>query len=87
MKSIAALRGGLGKTLMERIVENKPEVVTLLKVQYRMNEEIMCFSSVWFYHGQIISAPQIKYRGILDYDNPMVWMDTSDELSKEQFVG
>ena len=71
VKSIAALRGGLGKTLMERIVENKPEVVTLLKVQYRMNEEIMCFSSVWFYHGQIISAPQIKYRGILDYDNPM----------------
>ena len=33
VKSIAALRGGLGKTLMERIVENKPEVVTLLKVQ------------------------------------------------------
>ena len=87
VKSIAALRGGLGKTLMERIVENKPEVVTLLKVQYRMNEEIMRFSSDWFYHGQIISAPQIKYRGILDYDNPMVWIDTSDELSKEQFVG
>ncbi len=61
VKSIAALRGGLGKTLMERIVENKPEVVTLLKVQYRMNEEIMRFSSDWFYHGQIISAPQIKY--------------------------
>ena len=87
VKSIAALRGGLGKTLMERIVENKPEVVTLLKVQYRMNEEIMRFSSDWFYHGQIVSAPQIKYRGILDYDNPMVWIDTSDELSKEQFVG
>lgn len=87
VKSIAALRGGLGKTLMERIVENKPEVVTLLKVQYRMNEEIMRFSSDWFYHGQIVSAPQIKYRGILDYDNPMVWIDTSDDLSKEQFVG
>ena len=79
VKSIAALRGGLGKTLMERIVENKPEVVTLLKVQYRMNEEIMRFSSDWFYGGQVEAAPQIKYRGILDYDNPMVWIDTSDE--------
>jgi len=79
VKSIAALRGGLGKTLMERIVENKPEVVTLLKVQYRMNEEIMRFSSDWFYGGQVEAAPQIKYRGILDYDNPMVWIDTSDD--------
>lgn len=79
VKSIAALRGGLGKTLMERIVENKPEVVTLLKVQYRMNEEIMHFSSDWFYGGQVETAPQIKHRGILDYDNPMVWIDTSDE--------
>lgn len=79
VKSIAALRGGLGKTLMERIVENKSEVVTLLKVQYRMNEEIMRFSSDWFYGGQVEAAPQIKYRGILDYDNPMVWIDTSDD--------
>ncbi len=79
VKSIAALRGGLDKTLMERIVENKPEVVTLLKVQYRMNEEIMRFSSDWFYGGQVEAAPQIKYRGILDYDNPMVWIDTSDD--------
>lgn len=49
VKSIAALRAGLGKTLMERIAENKPEVVTLLKIQYRMNDEIMRFSSDWFY--------------------------------------
>lgn len=83
VKSIAALRGGLDKTLMERIVENKPEVVTLLKVQYRMNEEIMRFSSDWFYGGQVEAAPQIKYRGILDYDNPMVWIDTSDDTMTE----
>ena len=44
VKSIAALKGGLGKTLMERIVENHPEAVSLLRVQYRMNEQIMRFS-------------------------------------------
>ncbi len=87
IKSLPALKGGLGKTLMERVVENKPEVVTLLKVQYRMNEEIMRFSSDWFYDGKVESAPQIKYRGILDYDTPMVWVDTSELGEREQFVG
>ena len=79
VKSIAALRAGLGKTLMERIAENKPEVVTLLKIQYRMNEDIMRFSSDWFYGGQVESAPQIKYRSILDFDHPISWIDTSNE--------
>lgn len=93
VKSIAALKAGLGKTLMERIVERKPEVVTLLRVQYRMNESIMRFSSDWFYGGKVESAPQIKHRGILDYDNPFLWIDTAtiadgDEPEyQEQFVG
>ena len=82
LKSIAAVKAGLGKTLMERIVENKPEVVTLLKMQYRMNEEIMRFSSDWFYGNQVESAPEVKYRSILDLDIPMTWIDTS-ELSAE----
>ena len=87
VKSIAALRAGLGKTLMERIAENKPEVVTLLKIQYRMNEDIMRFSSDWFYGGQVESAPQIKYRSILDYDHPITWIDTSDEENQMTIEG
>jgi superfamily I DNA and/or RNA helicase len=95
VKSIAALKAGLGKTLMERIVEQKPEVVTLLRVQYRMNEEIMRFSSDWFYNNKVESAPEVKYRSILDLDLPMTWVDTSlfdipadsDVSFKEQFVG
>ncbi|MBQ6062128.1 MAG: AAA family ATPase [Prevotella sp.] len=87
IKSLPALKGGLGKTLMERIVENKPDVVALLKEQYRMNEDIMRFSSDWFYDGKVESAPQVKYRGILDYDTPMVWIDTSEIGEREQFVG
>ena len=73
VKSIAALKAGLGKTMMERIVEQKPEVVTLLRMQYRMNEEIMRFSSDWFYGNQVESAPEVKYRSILDLDVPMEW--------------
>lgn len=87
VKSIMALKGGLGKTLMERVVENKPETITLLKMQYRMNEQIMKFSSEWFYHGMVESAPTVSHRGILDYDTPMMWIDTAECDGKEEFVG
>lgn len=95
VKSMEAMRGGLGTTLMERIAALKPGTVTLLKVQYRMNEQIMRFSSNWFYGGMVESAPQVSHRGILDYDTPMTWVDTSEigtdddgrPLFAEQFVG
>ena len=92
VKSIAALKAGLGKTLMERIVEMHPETVTLLKIQYRMNDDIMRFSSNYFYDGQVESAPEVKYRSILDMDVPMTWIDTSQfdlplTSFKEEFGG
>ena len=71
VKSPVALRGGLGHTLMQSIVANKPQAVSLLKVQYRMNNEIMRFSSDWFYGGMLQSAPEVKYRSILDFDTPI----------------
>ncbi|MGN0281985.1 MAG: AAA domain-containing protein [Prevotella sp.] len=74
IKSIAAMKAGLDKTLMERIVENKPEAVTPLMIQYRMNEQIMRFSSNWFYHGKLTAAPEVRFRGILDLDRAMEWV-------------
>jgi superfamily I DNA and/or RNA helicase len=61
-------------------------------MQYRMNDDIMRFSSNYFYNGQVESAPQVKYRGILDLDIPMEWLDTNtftdDSLQfKEEFIG
>lgn len=89
IKSIAAMKGGLDKTLMQRIVESKPEAVTLLKMQYRMNEAIMRFSSDWFYHGEVVAAPEVKFRGILDLDIPMEWRNLTEEEGEnnEEFVG
>ncbi len=87
VKSIAALKAGLGKTLMERLVELHPEAVTLLRMQYRMNDEIMRFSSNYFYDGKVESAPDVKYRGIFDLDIPIEWLDTATLDGKEQFVG
>ena len=77
VKSYEAMKGGLGKSLMERLVENHPEAVTLLTLQYRMNEEIMRFSSDWFYSGAMQAAPEVSHRGILDFDTPIEWIDTA----------
>ena len=33
------------------------------------------------------SAPEVRHRGILDWDTPMVWIDTADLDGKEEFVG
>lgn len=87
IKSGTAVKGGLGKTLMETLAEEKPECVSLLNVQYRMNEAIARFSSEMFYEGRLESAPEVKNRGILDFDTPVSWIDSTDVDSKEEFVG
>ncbi|WP_288786307.1 AAA domain-containing protein [Bacteroides acidifaciens] len=87
IKCIEAARGGLEHTLMEKIVQQKPSAVSLLKVQYRMHEAIMQFPSDWFYHGELEAAPEVRHRGILDFDTPMNWIDTSGMDFHEEFVG
>ena len=87
IKCYEAARGGLERTLMEKVVSNKPAVVSLLKVQYRMHEEIMKFPSQWFYNGELEAAPEVRYRGILDWDTTIHWIDTSEMDFKEEFVG
>ena len=97
VKSIAALKAGLGTTLMERIAEGKPEAVKLLTMQYRMREDIMRFSSNYFYGGRVQAAPEVRFRSILDMDVAMEWIDPgkavlqteeADELpAHEEFVG
>lgn len=87
IKCIEAAREGLDLTLMEKVVALKPSTVSLLKVQYRMHEAIMKFPSEWFYHGELAAAPEVRHRGILDYDTPMSWIDTSEMEFHEEFVG
>lgn len=87
IKCYEAARGGLERTLMEKVAACKPAAVSLLKVQYRMHEEIMRFPSQWFYNGELEAAPEVRYRGILDWDTPISWIDTSGMDFKEEFVG
>ena len=77
IKCYEAARAGLDHTLMQKIAERKPECVSLLTIQYRMNETIMGFSSHWFYQDMLQAAPEVKDRLISSLDTPLVWIDTS----------
>ena len=79
IKSPAALSGGLDKTLMQAICENKPRCVSMLNVQYRMCDEIMQFPNREFYDGLLHSDPSVKYRGILDWDTAIEWVESDLE--------
>lgn len=87
IKCHQAARQGLDRTLLESVAEKKPQTVSLLKIQYRMNEALMHFSSQWFYNGLLEAAPEVRHRGIQDWDSPITWTDTSEMDFKEEFVG
>ena len=88
IKCYEAARQGLDRTLMERIVAYHPESVSLLQVQYRMNEQIMRFSSDYFYGGKVLSSPDVKDRTILDHDidSPVAWVNTEGMDCNEEFI-
>lgn len=83
IKCQEAARGGLDQTLLQKVALRKPETVSLLKVQYRMHEDIVGFPSRWFYHNDLQSAPEVRHRGILQLDTPIVWYDTTDYRFEE----
>lgn len=87
IKCYDAERAGLGVTMMEMVVRRWQQAVTLLTTQYRMNRQIMQFSSDWFYGGSLKAADEVKVRGILDFDTPMEWIDTSQMDFDEQVQG
>lgn len=78
VKCLEALNSGLDRTLMEHVAENKPGCVSLLTMQYRMNEKIMRFSSYFFYDGKLTVAPQVDSRDTGRFGMPMIWIDTCE---------
>lgn len=86
IKCYEADKAGLSTTLMEKLAKKKPEAVSLLTLQYRMNEEIMKFSSEWFYDGQLQAADVVKNRGVMGLENPIEWIDTAQFGFQEEFV-
>ena len=77
IKCYEAAKGGLDRTLLQKIIQRKPETVSMLETQYRMHEDIMYFPSQQFYKGRLQASPEVRHRNILEYDTPIEWFDTA----------
>lgn len=65
IKSIEAAREGLSQTLFEKCIQQQPQTASMLQVQYRMHEDIMRFSSKYFYHDELIAHESVARHAIL----------------------
>jgi ATP-dependent RNA/DNA helicase IGHMBP2 len=68
VKSEQAARDGLRETLFEKCIRRQPGTARMLRVQYRMHEQIMAFSSEQFYEGKLLAAPTVAHADLPDYD-------------------
>ncbi len=82
-----AAERGLKVTLFDRLkIELPPELQTLLRIQYRMHEDIMQFSSDNFYEGKLIADETVRHHtaselpGVTESDLtnvPVAFVDTA----------
>ncbi len=87
IKSAEAARNGLNTTLLEKCVKLHPEAVTLLDVQYRMNEPIMGYSSKVFYDNKLRADASVANYRLFDGDTPFTFVDTAGCGFDEKSVG
>ncbi|AHM62399.1 type III restriction enzyme, res subunit [Flammeovirgaceae bacterium 311] len=76
IKSYDAARNGLSETLFEKCI-TRTGTARMLEVQYRMNTQIMEFSSREFYKGRLQAAPAVAGWQLLPDEAPFEFVDTA----------
>ncbi|MFW0715385.1 AAA domain-containing protein [Pedobacter sp. N23S346] len=87
IKSTLASQKGLSNTLLEKLVNLHPESVVLLNEQYRMNKNIMGYSSKVFYDNKLIAHQSVADRLLFDDDEPINFIDTAGCSYDEKLDG
>lgn len=77
IKSIEAARLGLAVTLFEKGIERHRDMAAMLKVQYRMHQDIMKFSSGYFYNDQLIAHDSVSSGQLTADELPVEFIDTA----------
>lgn len=77
IKSNEAAQQGLAVTLFEKGIAKHPKQATMLKVQYRMHEAIMQFSSSYFYQGELTAHESVKSALLRPNQPPIDFVDTA----------
>ena len=87
IKSNEAAKSGLSETLLEKCIKLHPEAVTLLEEQYRMNENIMGYSSSVFYEDKLKAHESVAKSLLFDNDSPLLFIDTAGCGFEEKLEG
>lgn len=77
IKSNDAANDGLAVTLFEKGIAKHPEMATMLRVQYRMHEAIMKFSSRYFYEDELVAHVSVKSELLRPNQLPVDFIDTA----------
>jgi predicted DNA helicase len=77
IKSIEAARMGLATTLFEKGIQRQPQMSEMLRVQYRMHQDIMKFSSAYFYHNELVAHDSVRSRVLVQSELPVEFIDTA----------
>lgn len=77
IKSAEAARMGLARTLFEKGIGKHPEHTSMLRVQYRMHESIMKFSSRYFYNNELVAHDTVKGALLRPNQPPVDYIDTA----------
>ncbi|QQD12237.1 AAA domain-containing protein [Sphingobacterium sp. UDSM-2020] len=87
VKSNAQMNIGLYHTLFEKLVKRYPEHVSLLNVQYRMNEKIMQYPSTALYDDHLIAGDHVQHWALKEDSEPVVFIDTAGAGFEEEQDG
>ncbi|MNY11779.1 hypothetical protein D3C86_1448270 [compost metagenome] len=87
VKSNAQMNIGLYHTLFEKLVKSYPEHVSLLNVQYRMNEKIMQYPSTPLYDDHLIAGDHVQHWTLKEDSEPVVFIDTAGAGFEEEQDG
>lgn len=77
IKSIEAARSGLAETLFEKGIRRHQGMAVMLKVQYRMHQDIMKFSSAYFYKDELVAHDSVRSRLLNENESPIEFIDTA----------
>ena len=85
---------GLEQTLFDRLIQQDHSVARLLDTQYRMNEEIMRWSSDALYEGRIVAGESVKSHLLCDFPHiqrtaltasSLCLIDTCGDLNEQKY--
>lgn len=77
IKSAEAARAGLAQTLFEKGIAKHPQQATMLQMQYRMHEDIMAFSSSYFYEDKLMAHESVRHQQLRPNQEPVEYIDTA----------